>query len=157
MTPKVGDNAPMFTLKTLKSGKLIDVNIAEELEKRSVVLLFFPFAFSSVCTKELCDMSDMMSEYTSLDAEVFGISVDSPFALDAFARANRISVTLLSDFNKEVSTKYGVIFKELLGMKGVSKRAAFAIDSGGFVRYAESSDDPVKVPDFAKIEAALRG
>jgi len=156
MTPKIGDKAPTFELKTLKSGRLIDVHIAEEIGKQQIVLLFFPFAFTSVCTKEMCDVSGALSEYESLDAVVYGISVDSPFAHEAFAKANHISITLLSDFNREVSTLYGVLFKELLGLKGVSKRAAFVIGLDGNILYAESSDDPTRLPDFARINESLR-
>jgi glutaredoxin-dependent peroxiredoxin len=156
MTLNIGDKAPTFALKTLKSGKLIDVHIADEIGKRQIVLLFFPLAFTSVCTKEMCDVSGALSDYVSLDAVAYGISVDSPFAQEAFAKANRISVTLLSDFNREVSALYGVLFKEFLGLKGVSKRAAFVIGMDGKIRYAESSDDPAKLPDFVRVKDALR-
>ena len=156
MTLKAGDKAPLFALKTKNSGGLVEVKLADSLGKKQVVLLFFPLAFTSVCTEEMCSVSAGLEKYKALDAEVYGISVDSPFAQEAFAKASHITVPLLSDFNKEASAAYGVLFADLLGLKGVSKRAAFVIGRDGKIRYAEWSDDPGKVPDFTKIQAALK-
>ena len=157
MILKVGDKAPHFTLKTMGSEGLLDVDIAGEIGKKKIVILFFPLAFTSVCTGELCSVTNSLNDYAALDAEVFAISVDSPFAQDAFAKKNGIKVTLLSDFNKEVSEKYGVLFPELMGLKGVAKRAAFVIGMDGKILHAEASDDPAKLPDFETIQKILRG
>lgn len=156
MTLKVGDKAPLFTLKQKTPEGLVDVDIASNLGVRKTVLLFFPLAFTSVCTNELCSVSSGLDEYLELGADVFAISVDSPFAQEAFAKSAHISVPLLSDFNKEVSTAYGVLFPELIGLKGVSKRAAFVIGKEGTIVYAESSDNPGRMPDFEKIRDAVR-
>jgi len=155
MALKVGDKAPLFTLKTKTPEGLSTVNIASNIGEKQTVLLFFPLAFTSVCTQELCGISAGLDEYSDLNADVYAISVDSPFALEAFAKASKISVTLLSDFNKDVSAKYDVLYPELLGLKGVSKRSAFVIDKKGTIIYAESSDDPTKLPDFERIRMAL--
>jgi glutaredoxin-dependent peroxiredoxin len=155
MTLKTGDKAPLFTLKTKVDEGLIDVSLSDNIGTRQTLLLFYPLSFTSVCTAELCDVSAGLSAYKDLDAAVYGISVDSPFAQEAFAKSAKIKVTLLSDFNKEVSTLYGVLFDELVGLKGVSKRAAFVIGKDGKIKYAESSEDPTKLPDFKKIKKAL--
>jgi glutaredoxin-dependent peroxiredoxin len=155
MTLKAGDKAPLFTLKTKTAEGLVDVNLSDNIGVRQTLLLFFPLAFTSVCTAELCDVSAGLSAYKDMDAAVYGISVDSPFAQEAFAKSAKISVTLLSDFNKEVSAQYGVLFEELVGLKGVAKRAAFVIGKDGKIKYAESSEDPTKLPDFKKIKKIL--
>jgi len=155
MALKTGVKAPLFTLKTKTAEGLVDVSLGDNIGVRQTVLLFFPLAFTSVCTAELCDVSAGLGAYKELDAAVYGISVDSPFAQEAFAKSAKISVTLLSDFNKEVSTQYGVLFEDLVGLKGVSKRAAFVIGKDGIIKYAECNDDPTKLPDFKKIQKAL--
>lgn len=155
MALQIGDKAPLFTLKTKSAEGLLDVNIEDNIGVQQMLLLFFPLAFTSVCTAELCDVSSGLDAYEELNAVVYGISVDSPFAQEAFAKAAKIKVTLLSDFNKEVSMKYGVLFNELVGLRGVSKRAAFVIGRDGCIKYAESSDDPTKLPDFEAIRSAL--
>ncbi len=157
MTVKVGDKAPALTLKRKTAKGLEDVAIPVSNGARKTVLLFFPLAFTSVCTEELCSVSAGLEQYVGLDADVFGISVDSPFAQEAFAKASHITVPLLSDFNKAAATAYGVLFPDLIGLKGVAKRAAFVIGADGKVLHAESSDDPAKLPDFAKIRAVLAG
>jgi peroxiredoxin len=155
MTVKVGEKAPVLTLKRKTSEGLSEVTIPSGARK--TVLLFFPLAFTSVCTEELCSVSAGLEQYAGLNADVFGISVDSPFAQEAFAKASHITVPLLSDFNKEAASAYGVLFPDLVGLKGVAKRSAFVIGADGKVLHAESSDDPAKLPDFAKIRAALGG
>ena len=155
MILKIGDKAPLFTLKTKSAEGLVDVKLEDNIGVTQTVLLFFPLAFTSVCTAELCDVSAGLDDYQDLDATVYAISVDSPFAQEAFAKSARIKVTLLSDFNKEVSEAYGVLFPELVGLKGVSKRSAFVIGRDGLIKYAESSDNPTKLPDFEKIRGAL--
>ena len=154
MALSVGDQAPDFTLKR-KAGDLIDVSLAEYKGKKNVVLLFFPLAYTSVCTDELCSVSGGLSDYEGLNAEVLGISVDSPFVQEAWAEASDIKVPLLSDFNKDVCQAYGCMYEDLLGFKGVAKRSAFVIDKEGTVRFVSISEDAGVVPDFDAIKSCL--
>ena len=153
---KKGDKAPLFTLKTKCGEDLKDVALADNFGKKATVLLFFPFAFTGVCTDELCSVSQNLDAYGRLDAAVYGISVDSPFSQEGWAKARNISLTLLSDFNKDVASAYGVLYEDFIGFKGVAKRSAFVIDKNGVVQYAWSTDDPAVLPDFSAIEAALK-
>jgi len=155
MALATGTTAPDFTLKTKNADGLADVTLSANFGSKKTVLLFFPLAFTSVCQEEMCTMSGQLEAYKALDAEVYGLSVDSPFAQEGWAKANNITVTLLSDFNKEVATAYDVIYEDLLGFKGVAKRSAFVIDAEGKVVYAWSSDDPHDLPSFDEIKAAL--
>ena len=156
MALATGTKAPEFTLKTKTADGLEDVTPADT-GKQKTVLLFFPLAFTSVCMKEMCDVSAGLSAYTELNAAVYGISVDSPFALEKMAAVDGLKFPLLSDFNKDVSTAYDVLYADLLGFKGVSKRSAFVIDESGSIIYSESSDDPHDLPDFDAIQAVLKG
>lgn len=151
MALEIGQQAPEFSLKA--TGEKDNVSLAD-YKGKNVVLLFFPFAFSSVCTDELCGVNDGLSEFTRLGTDVLAVSVDSPFANEAFAKEQNLSIPLLSDFNKEVAEKYGVLY-DLGDFKGVSKRSAFIIDKNGVIQYAWSSDDPKQVPDFAEIKGEL--
>jgi len=152
MKLSIGDKAPQFRLRATDHS-VVDLSA---YEGKKVVLLFFPLAFTDVCTKELCDVRDSMNVYESLDAKVLAISVDSLFTLGQFKEKEGYSFTLLSDFNKEVSRSYGALYEDfVLDMKGVSKRAAFVIDPDGIIRYAEVLDDARLVPDFGKIQEAL--
>ncbi len=156
MAIATGTKAPDFTLKSKNEDGLADVTLSDNFGKSSTVLLFFPLAFTSVCQDELCSIRDSLGDYEGLNAQVYGISVDSPFSQEAFAQANGgFKFPLLSDFNKDVSVAYDVLFEDLLGFKGVSKRSAFVIDKEGTVVYSESSDDPKQLPDFEAIKAAL--
>lgn len=148
--------APLFTLKRKTAEGLEDVSLADNIGKKKTVLLFFPLAFTSVCQEELCSVSAGMEQYDSLDADVWGISVDSPFAQEAFARTAGISIPLLSDFNKETAAAYDVLYADLLGFKGVAKRSAFVVDAAGNISYSWSSDDPKQLPPFDEIQAALK-
>ena len=156
MAIQVGDRAPDFTLKRKKGDDLVDVTLSESIGKKKVVLLFFPLAYTGVCTDEMCSVSSGLNEYKALDTLVLGISVDSPFAQEAWANENQISAPLLSDFNREVCSSYGVQYEELLGFKGVAKRSAFVVDKEGIVRYASVSDDPKVIPDFGEIKQCLQ-
>ena len=147
-----GMNAPDFTLKN-SEGK--EITLSETLKSKNVVLLFFPLAFTSVCTDELCRTRDNMKIYESLDAEVFGISVDSFFTLKEFKKSQNLNFQLLSDFNKRAAEKYGCLYDEFFGMKGVAKRSAFVIGKGGKIRYAEVLEDAGKLPDFKKLVNSL--
>jgi peroxiredoxin len=119
------------------------------------VLLFFPLAYTGVCTQEMCDQTGGLAEYEQLGATVIGISVDSPFTQEAWAKANRIGITLVSDLNKETTKAYGVLFPMLAGIGDTSARAAFVIDRDGVVKYAEQTATPKDLPDFAAVKAAL--
>jgi peroxiredoxin len=152
MTLQVGDKAPQFTLPDTSRE---DVSLPMD-PAQNVVLLFVPLAFSGVCTAELCDVSQGLSAYEELGARVLAISVDSPFALKSWADQEGITLTLLSDFNKEVSAAYGAQYDDFIGLKGVAKRSAFVIDKEGVIRHASVSDDPTVLPDFEAIQACLQ-
>lgn len=155
MALTTGTKAPDFTLKTKNAEGLADVTLSENMGKKKTVLLFFPLAFTSVCMKEMCDVSDSITAYNDLNAAVYGISVDSPFAQEQMAKVDNLKFPLLSDFNKEVSKAYDVLYADLLGFKGVSKRSAFVIDEDGIIIYSESSEDPHDLPNFEAIKATL--
>ena len=157
MSVSVGQEAPDFTLKRKTTDGLEDVTLSSYRGKQNVVLLFVPLAFTSVCTDELCSVSGGLADYEGLDAQVLGVSVDSPFAQEAWAKDSDITIPLLSDFNKELSAAYGAQYADLLGLKGVAKRSAFVIDKAGVVRFASVSDDPKVVPDFDAIKQCLKG
>jgi len=152
MALEVGQQAPDFTLK---SNKMQDVKLSE-LRGNKVLLLFVPLAFTGVCTKELCSMRDSLKEYEGLDCKVFGLSTDSPFALDAWAKEQGYQFPLLSDCNREAAPKYGALYEDLMGFKGVCKRSAFVIDRQGVVRYAEVLADARNVPNFDAIKSCLK-
>lgn len=156
MALAIGTKAPLFTLKSKNPDGLQDISLSDQLGKKKTVLLFFPFAFTSVCMQEMCDVNAGLGAYADLNASVFGISVDSPFAQEKMAQVDDLKFPLLSDFNKEVSTMYNVLYADLLGFKGVSKRSAFVIDEKGIIIYSESSDDPHNLPNFDAIKAALQ-
>jgi len=155
MTLEIGSKAPDFSLKSKTADGLVDVKLSDHLGQNSVVLLFFPFAFTGVCTEEACSVRDDLSSYESLNARVFGISVDSPFAQEVMSNQENLNFPLLSDFNKSVSSDYGVLYEEFIGYNGVSKRSAFVVSAEGTVSYAWSSDDPKQLPDFDSIKAAI--
>jgi len=154
---ELGERAPEFTLPATDGEEITEVALGGELGRENIVLAFFPLAFSPVCTQELCEFRDSMAAFNTVQAKVFGISVDSPFALKAFARENRLQFTLLSDFNREASRAYGVLHEELMGLRGVAKRSVFVIDREGIVRYKWVSDDPGVKPDLREITQALAG
>ena len=151
----IGTKAPDFNLKTAAADGLKDVNLSDNFGKKQTLLLFFPLAFTGVCTQEMCDMSAGLDQYAGLGAEVYGISVDSPFANEAWAKQNKISLTLLSDLNKEVTKAYGVLFPMLAGVGDTAARAAFVIGKDGVIKYAEQTPTPKDLPNFAAIKAAL--
>lgn len=152
-----GSTAPDFTLKRKTDDGLEDVTLSANFGKKNTVLLFFPLANTSVCTDEMCSVSQGIDAYTALDAEVYAISVDSPFAQELWVKANSITVPVLSDFNKDTAKAYDVLYEDLLGFRGVAKRAAFVIDKSGKVIFSSSDDDPKVLPDFAAIQSALKG
>jgi peroxiredoxin len=152
MAINIGDTAPDFKLQDTEKEF---VSLSGFKGDKNVLLLFYPLAFSGVCTKELCSTRDNMKIYESLDAEVIGISVDSFFTQKAFKEAQNLNFTLLSDFNKEASQKYDAFYEDFFGMQGVSKRSAYVIDKEGRVRYAEVLEDASQVPDFNAIQECL--
>lgn len=149
---KPGDKAPEFTLRASDKTQVR----LKDFRDKNVVLLFFPFAFTSTCTKELCDLRDGLSEYQNLSAEVLAISVDSPYTLAKWKQEQGFNFPMLSDFNKTVSKKYEALYKEfVMGLKGVSKRAAFVIDKGGVIRFSEVLDNAGELPNFEAIKKTL--
>lgn len=151
----VGSKAPDFVLKTKTSEGLQDIKLSDNFGKKPTVLLFFPLAYTSVCTTELCDVSNGLAGYTGLGADVIGISVDSPFAQEAWAKSSKITIRLVSDLNKETAKAYGVLFPGLAGIGDTAARAAFVIGKDGVVKYAEQTPTPKDLPNFDAIKAAL--
>jgi peroxiredoxin len=151
----VGSKAPDFTLKSKTADGLKDITLSAHRGKKQVVLLFFPLAYTSVCTQELCDTTSGLGEYEKLGAEVIAISVDSPFAQEAWAAQNKIMLTLASDLNKQVIKAYDVVFPMLAGVGDTAARAAFVIGMDGVVKYAEQTPTPKDLPNFTAIKAAL--
>lgn len=155
MALPIGSQAPDFTLKSKIGNDLVDVTLSGNFGKQATVLLFFPLAFTGVCTKELCDVTAGLQKFADLKAEVLAISVDSPFAQEAWAKKEGITIKLLSDLNKTATAAFDVRFPGLAGIGDTSARAAFVIDTAGLIVYSEQTPTPKDLPDFAKIEAAL--
>lgn len=154
MALTVGSKAPSFTLKSKNASGLADVTLPAS--SKNTVLLFFPLAFTGVCTQELCDITAGLSAYSGLNADVIGISVDSPFAQEAWAQKEKIGITLVSDLNKAATNAYGVLFPGLAGIGDTSARAAFVIDKNGVVQYAEQTATPKDLPNFDAVKAKLK-
>ncbi len=154
MAIAVGTKAPDFTLKS-KSPVDADVKLSNNFGKQNTVLLFFPLAFTGVCTAELCDVTSGFGTYKSLNADVIAISVDSPFAQQAWAQKEKIGITIASDLNKAVTKAYDVLFPMLAGVGDTSARAAFVIDKNGVVQYSERTPTPKDLPNFEAIKATL--
>ena len=155
MALPVGAKAPDFTLKSKQASGLVDVKLSDNFGKKNTVLLFFPAAFTGVCTQEMCDISGGLNGYSSLNADVIGISVDTPFAQEAWAQKEKITVTLASDLNKEVTKKYEVLFPMLAGVGDTAARAAFVIDKNGVIQYSEQTPTPKDLPNLDKVRATL--
>jgi peroxiredoxin len=152
MKLKIGQKAPDFSLFNQDKNKIS----LSAFAGKNVLLLFFPQAFTGVCTKELCSIRDDIGRYQNANAQVLGISVDSVFTLAKFREEQQYNFPLLSDFNKEVSRKYETIYEDwILDMKGVSKRSAFIIDKEGIIRYAEVLESAGDLPDFEAINSTL--
>lgn len=149
---KIGDKAPAFTLKDTEKQ---DVSLSD-FSGKNVVLLFFPLAFTSTCTTELCTIRDTKKDYDNLNAEVLAISVDSLFTLGKFKTEEGYNFPLLSDWNKETSKAYDTLYDEfVLGMRGVAKRSAFVIDKAGTIQYAEILENAGELPNFNAINETL--
>lgn len=155
MALSVGTKAPDFTLKSKQASGLVDVKLSNNFGKKNTVLLFFPAAFTGVCTTELCDITAGLSQYTGLNAEVIGLSVDTPFAQEAWAQKEKIGITLVSDLNKTTTKAYDVLFPMLAGVGDTSARAAFVIDKSGVIQYSEKTPTPKDLPNFTAVKEAL--
>jgi len=155
MPLKTGTSAPDFTLKTKTAAGLEDVKLSDNFGKQNTVLFFFPLAFTGVCTQEMCDITGGISAYENLNAAVYGISVDSPFAQEAWATKEKITIKLLSDLNKTVIKAYDVVFPLLAGVGDTAARAAVVIDKQGTIVYVEQTPTPKDLPDFAAVKSAL--
>ena len=149
----IGSKAPDFTLKSKIAAGLVDVKLSDNFGKCNTVLLFFPLAYTGVCTTEMCDVSNGLSSFAG--ASVIAVSVDSPFAQEAWAKANDIKVTLASDLNKVVVRQYDVVFPMLAGVGDTAARAAFVIDKQGVIQYSEQTPTPKDVPNFEAIRTRL--
>jgi len=155
MAIPVGSKAPDFSLKSKQASGIVDVKLSTNFGKKNTVLLFFPLAFTGVCTKEMCDVTSGLSAYSSLNAEVIGVSVDSPFSQEAWAQKEKIGITLASDLNKKVAEAYGTLLPDLMGLGAVSARAAFVIDRNGAIQYSEQTPTPKDLPNFNAIQETL--
>jgi peroxiredoxin len=154
MSDLINKKAPAFLLQNTKGEK---VELSAYEGEKNVVLLFFPLAFTSTCTEELCQTRDNLKMYNSLDAEILGISVDTFFTLREFKSAQNINFQLLSDFNKEASKAYDVLYEDFYGMKGVSKRSVFVISKEGIVLHSEILENADELPNFSRLEEVLLG
>ena len=152
MSVEVGSKAPDFTLPNQDRQP---VTLSEQLKKGPVVLAFFPGAFSGTCTTEMCTFRDSSSELNNVGATVIGVSTDTFFALKAWADQQKFTFPLLSDYNREVLPKYGVVNPDMIGLKNIARRAVFVIDRNGVVKYREVLDDARNEPDYAKVKQAV--
>jgi len=154
MVVSVGSKAPEFTLYNTEKQ---EVSLKDLTSKSNVVILFFPLAFTSVCTKELCSTRDDIAKYQQLNATVVAISVDSLFTLGKFREEQKLPFDLLSDFNKDVSKQYDSLYEQfpVFGLKGVTKRSAFVVDKQGTIQYAEILEDAGNIPNFNQIQQTL--
>lgn len=157
MAISVGTKAPDFTLKSKNAEGVSDISLSSNIGQKNTVILFFPLAFTGVCTTELCDVTAGLGQYSDLNADVIGISVDSPFAQEAWAQKENIRITLASDLNKKTAADYGVLLDDLLGFGATSARAAFVVDKDGVVQYSEQTPTPKDLPNFDAIQETLKG
>ena len=155
MPIEVGTKAPDFQLKTKTAEGVSQVKLSDNFGKKNTVVLFFPLAFTGVCTKEMCQVSAGLNAYEQLNADVIGVSVDSPFAQEAWAKQENIKIKLASDLNKSAAREFGVLLPDLGGLGATAARAAFVIDKQGVVRYAEQTPTPGDLPNFNAIRKAL--
>jgi peroxiredoxin len=161
MSIEVGSKAPDFTLKSSNGpGEkddfgLSDVTLSANNGEKNTVILFFPLAFTGVCTKEMCDITAGLGEYSDLNADVIAISVDSPFAQGQWVEKENIGIIIASDLNKQTAKDYGVLLEDLIGVGSVSARAAFVVDKEGTVQYAEQTGTPLELPNFDAIKETL--
>ena len=155
MALSVGTKAPDFTLKSKQASGLVDVKLSNNFGKKNTLLLFFPLAFTGVCTTELCDVTAGLAQFQGMNADVIAVSVDSPFAQEAWAQKEKIGITLASDLNKTTIKAYDVVFPMLAGAGDTAARAAFVIDKNGVIQYSEQTPTPKDLPNFAKVKETL--
>ncbi len=159
MAIAIGSKAPDFTLKSKNATGVADVKLSANFGKKNTVILFFPLAFTGVCTTEMCDITAGLSAYSGLNAEVIAISVDSPFAQEAWAQKEKITVTIASDINKTAAKAYGVLIEDLggliAGFGSTSARAAFVVDKAGVVQYSEQTASVKDLPNFNAVKEVL--
>ncbi len=160
MALATGTKAPDFSLPTKTADGPKQIKLSDNFDKTNTLLLFFPMAFTGTCTTEMCGISKELPNYSDINATVYGISGDNPFAQEAWAKKESITVPLLSDYEHKIAKEYDVIYDSFLpqmnlGMGGVPKRSAFIVDREGVIQYAESNDDARELPDFDKIKAKL--
>jgi glutaredoxin-dependent peroxiredoxin len=155
MALSVGTKAPDFTLKSKQATGLVDVKLSNNFGKKNTVLLFFPAAFTGVCTSEMCDITAGLGSYSGLNADVVAVSVDTPFAQEAWAQKEKIGITLASDLNKNVIKQYDVVFPMLAGVGDTAARAAFVIDKNGVIQYSEQTPTPKDLPNFQAVKDTL--
>ena len=160
MPLSVGTKAPDFILPTKAMNGPKKITLSENFGKRNTVLAFFPMAFTSTCTTEMCGVSSDLAAYAEMNATVYGISGDNPFAQEAWARKEGIAVTLLSDYEHQVAQMYDAVYDSFLpqiglGIGGVPKRATYVIDRAGVIQYVDCNEDARVVPDFNKVKAKL--
>jgi peroxiredoxin len=152
MPLKIGDKAPDFASKT---HLMEDFKLSDNIGRQNIVLFFYPLVNTPTCFNELCNLRDNYSLYEKLNANVFAISVDSPFAQKLWAEKEKFNFKMITDFNKDISSLYGCQHADLIGFKGVAKRSAFVIDKNGTIRYIWISEDPGVLPDFKAIQEVL--
>ena len=159
MAIAIGSKAPDFTLKSKQASGLVDVKLSNNFGKKNTVILFFPLAFTGVCTTEMCDITAGLSAYSGLNADVIAISVDSPFAQEAWAQKEKIGITIASDLNRTTAKAYGVLIEDLggliAGFGSTSARAAFVVDKVGVVQYSEQTGHVKDLPNFAAVKEVL--
>ena len=155
MAIEAGSKAPEFSLKSKNADGVADIKLTDNVGSKNTVLLFFPLAFTGVCTEELCGVTASLDAYSNLNANVIGISVDSPFTQEAWAKQENIGITLASDLNKQTAKDYGVLLDDLMGFGATSARAAFVVDKEGTVQYAEQTETPADLPNFDAIKDTL--
>lgn len=155
MAIAIGTKAPDFSLKSKSAEGVKDVKLSENFGKKNTVVLFFPLAFTSVCTQEMCEVTAGLNAFVDLNAAVIGISVDSPFSQEAWAQKEKIGIILASDLNKSTAKAYGVLLEDLLGFGSTAARAAFVVDKNGIVQYSEQTPTPKDLPNFQAIRSKL--
>lgn len=151
----VGSKAPDFTLRTKTADGLADVKLSDNFRHRNVVLLFYPGAFTHICTQEMCDVTQGLGKFEAANAQVYGISNDTPFVLEEWSRQLKIGFPLLSDFQHEVAKAYEVVWSDFAGLGPGTARAVFVIDREGVIRYAEQTPTLLDLPDYQKIDTIL--
>lgn len=155
MPLEVGSKAPDFTLKTKNDEGIVDLTLSDNFGKKKTVLLFFPMVYAGPCTQEMCDVTNGLGDYESLNADVIAVSTDNPLAQEAWAKTNNIKLRLASDLNKTTIKAYDVVFPNLLGIGDTAARSAFVIDEQGVIKYAETTPTPADLPNFEAVKAAL--